>query len=91
MCPCDNLVRIYRPRRFRRGLAAGGFDDGSDGSRGVVGFEYIKAFELLVEDSKGLEFFRLGHLRLKPSLDFILLDLFEIGMEVVNVAEGVRG
>lgn len=55
--------------------------------RGLVGFENIEAAELLVDNRKGLEAFRLEDLFVEPSLDFVLL---EFGQFLVGVIEMSR-
>jgi len=72
------------------GGGAGGVGRGLRRRRGVIRFEYIEAFQLLVQDCKWLELLRLLHLRLEPVLDFILLFLDEVLVVVVEVSDVVR-
>jgi hypothetical protein len=58
--------------------------------RSVVGFEYVKAFQLLVQHCQRLELLGLLHLRLEPVLDFILLFFDEVLVVVVEMSVLVR-
>jgi hypothetical protein len=94
MCSCDFLIGVssnwgglvgdVRGRAMRR-----------MGGRlrrrgGVVGFEDVEAFQLLVQYCKGLELLGLFHLRLEPVLDLILLFLDEVLVVVVEMSGVVR-
>lgn len=52
----------------------------------IVGFEYIQAFEFLVQHRERLELLRLVHLHFKPVLDFILLYFLEVGVGIVQMS-----
>lgn len=56
------------------------------GRRGIVGFEDVESFELLVQDGEGLELLRLVHLRLEPVLDLILLLDYQVLVVVVEMS-----
>jgi hypothetical protein len=73
---CGRVVRRMGGRLRRRG--------------GVVGFEDVEAFQLLVQHCKRLELLGLFHLRLEPVLDLILLFLDEVLVVVVEMSVVVR-
>ena len=52
----------------------------------IVGFKNIKALEFLIEDRKGLKSLGFHHLRLEPILDFILFNLFEVLVIIVEMS-----
>ena len=52
----------------------------------IVGFEYLEASQLLIEDGEWLKLLRSCHLLFEPSLDLILLHLFKIGVIIVDVS-----
>lgn len=85
----DGEVRIS----FFGGRAAE-FDDGGeggpggDGDGGVVGFEDVEAFELLVEDGDGLEGFGFEHAFAEPGAYIVFFDFFDFFVDVVEVAAG---
>ena len=54
--------------------------------RCIVGFKDIEALEFLVYDCKWLEFLRFDHLLVKPILNFILFDLWQFLMGIVEMS-----
>lgn len=52
----------------------------------LVRLEYIQAFKLLVQYGEWLESPRLLHLHFEPIFDFIVSDVFEILVDVVEVS-----
>jgi hypothetical protein len=94
MYACDFLLGVSSD--WRRlvddvgGGVAGRVRGGRRRCRGVVGFEYVKALELLVQDGKWLELLRLLHLRLEPVLDLILLFFYQVLVVVVEMSGEVR-
>jgi hypothetical protein len=89
MGACDFLVGISA---HWCGLVGGlgGRTAGSVGGlrrcRRIVGFEYVKTLQLLVQYSKRLELLRLVHLRLEPVLDLILLLHYQVLVIVVKMS-----
>lgn len=51
----------------------------------LIGFEYIQALQLLIEDCKRLKSFGLFHLNPEPVLHLVLPIIFEIPMYVIEV------
>jgi hypothetical protein len=58
---------------------------GGGGGEGGVGLEDVEAAELLVDDGEGLEALGLVDLLVEPGADFILFDLGEFLVDVVDV------
>jgi hypothetical protein len=94
MCSCDLLLRISPNWGRLVVYVGGGVIRGVGGRlrrrRGVVGFEDVEAFELLVQNGEWLELLCLLHLRLEPVLDFILLLFDEVLVVVVEMSMNIR-
>lgn len=76
---------------YVRGGAVGGVRGGLlRRRRRVVGFEYVEAFQFLVQDGQRLKLFCLLHLGLEPVLDLILLFFDEVLVVVVEMSGMVR-
>jgi hypothetical protein len=94
MCSRDFLLRVSAHGcgfvGSVGGRAAGGVGD-LGGRRGIVGFEDVETFELLVQDGEGLELLRLVHLRLEPVLDLILLLYYQVLVVVVKMSNTRQG
>jgi hypothetical protein len=91
VCPCDFLVGVSVDDG---GWVVGGLPAGGGGAvcgwgrraRCGIGLEDVEVLELLVEDGERLEALGLGHLRLEPVLDLVLLLLDQVLVRVVEVA-----
>lgn len=55
-------------------------------SRGIVRLEDIQTLELLIQNSEGLKTFCFDHLCLEPVFNFILLDLFQVLVVVIQMS-----
>lgn len=56
----------------------------------VVGLKHLETSQFLVYERKRLELLGLGHLLFEPRLCLVLLDLFQVGMIIVDVSAAVR-
>lgn len=81
----DGLRRRRRLRRGSTGLRSRGGRTSPDDF--IITFEDVETFELLIEDSKGLEAFCLDHLSLEPCFHFILLLFLNVLVKIVQMSK----
>lgn len=98
MCSCHDFIWIWSRRllrgRSRRRVAA---DCGRNRLNSlnrrrciVVGLEHFQSSQFLVDESQRLELLCLCHLLFEPSLCFVLFDLLQIGVVIIDMSVPVR-
>ena len=89
MLPRDELIRIYDSRNGwfgSRGSAVGGDASTGRGSALLIRLENIQTLEFLIEYRQGLELFGFDDLTLEPIFDFILFNILQVPVGVVEMA-----
>ena len=81
MISSDDFIRIRRCSFLGRTAGSNGWRP-----RGIVWFENIQTFELLIQHGERLESLCLDHLTFEPVFDFILLDFFKILVVVIEMS-----